>query len=421
MQFVIILLTLLSFLFSYRKERNIYNPLSLFSLYWLIVILLANLQLYGLYSASQKTYTFIAIGLFSFIIGYSVSLKKSNNIPIKRINNNYLVRYKLLIFLNILIIIFLFLRLINLINLLGAGYSWWEIRLMTTAVEKDLGLWGSKLNLFIYTYIVSPLVYFAVPTAILDYIVYKKSKLFVNSTIIVVVLFSIVTVSRNILVFSVIYLIASALIYRKKIQLSNRIRRVLKRIPLIVSIPIIGVITITLLRKAEANIFKEAYVYLAGAIPSFSIRLTEQVIDTHTYGMLTTRGFTRLFFIFLDNIGIHYPESYLNSQIVMENLERFITIGNDINMNAYATLFYQFYIDGGVLGIIFFSVVLGFICRKAYQGIKYNINIRNAVFYLLILQQLLFSVARIYTVYPTRALPFLLILFMFVKEKRKIH
>ncbi|MFS0647150.1 O-antigen polymerase [Siminovitchia sp. 179-K 8D1 HS] len=289
---------------------------------------------------------------------------------------------------------------------------------MTTATEKGLGLWGSELNLFIYTYIIAPLVYLAVPIAIVDYLVEKKNKLFVITTFIVIILFSIVTVSRNILVFSVIYFIFTSMIYRKQYAFSKVIKKNLKKAPVIIILAVLGIATITLLRKADANFLKEAYVYFVGALPSLTIRLGEPYADFRTYGMLSTRGFTRLIFIVLDNLGIHYPESYLRAQEIMDNLEGFIPIGNDINMNAYATLFYNFYIDGGLIGIVLFSALLGFICRKAYQGVKYNINIRNSVFFLLVIQQLLFSVARIYTVYPTRALPFLLILIMFVKVKK---
>ncbi|AIF45571.1 hypothetical protein X953_16525 [Virgibacillus sp. SK37] len=392
--------------------------MTLFYSYWFIVITLASFELYGMYSASQQTYMLIAIGLFGFAYGYLIMMKR----PTKEISKSrytFEVRYNIYIIFNIFVIGFLLLRLLDLLMLIAQGYSWWDIRLMVTAIEKDLALWGgSEWNLYIYTYIISPLVYLAVPIAIVDYLIEKKSKLFVNTTIIVVILFAVVTVSRNILVFSVIYFIFTSLIYRKKFNLSNKIRRNLRKTPVVISLPIIGVATITLLRKAEADFLKEAYVYLAGAIPQLSIRLTEPISDLHTYGMLTTRGFTRMLFIILDKIGISYPESYLRAQDVLDNLERFIPIGEGINMNAYATLFYHFYIDGGIIGVILFSALLGYICSRAYQGIKYNINIRNTVFYLLILQQLLFSVARIYTVYPTRALPFLLILVMFVKVKR---
>lgn len=417
MQFFIIAFSFICFIISYTKEKNIYNPMTLFFLYWFIVIALASMELYDIHSASQQTYGLIGLGLVSFAVGFLMKLKSSSSKIKKKYKTQYVVRYKIYIVLNILIILFLFFRLIALVTLLREGYSWWSIRLMTTGVEKGFGLWGSELNLVIYTYLVSPLVYLAIPIAVIDYLVEKKSKVFVWTTVIVVILFSIVTVSRNALVFSIIYLIFGSMIYGKHKKISEKIKKTLKKAPIIILLLAIGVGTITLLRKASAVFLKEAYVYLTGAIPSLSERLTEPFAELRTYGMLSTRGFTRIIFILLDKIGIHYPESYLTADDILDNLEGFIPIGKGINMNAYATMFYDFYIDGGLVGIILGSIILGYICRRVYIGVKYNINICNTVFYLLIIQQLLFSMARIYSVYPTRALPFILILFMFKRIK----
>lgn len=419
MQYVIIVFTLLCVFFSFNKERNIYNPMTLFFMYWFLVITLASLELYDIYSVSQEAYLLIAIGLFSFAIGYSITLKNTQSNRSER-RAGYEVKYKLFNIINILIILFLLLRLLDLLLLVSQGVSWWNIRLMVTATEKDLNLWGgNEFNLYLYTYIVSPFVYLAVPIAIVDHLIEKKNKLFVLTTAIIIVLFAIVTVSRNILVFAIIYYIFVTMIYRKQPALGKKIISSLRKTPIIIGLLITGVAVITLLRKSDAVFLKEAYVYLAGAIPSLSIRLTEPFAELRTYGFLTFRGFGRIIFIVLDKIGISFPQNYLKAEDIMDNLEIFIPIGKDINMNAYATLFYNFYIDGGIIGIILFSILLGYISRKAYQGVKYNINIRNTVFFLLLIQQLLFSVARIYTIFPTRALPFLLILLMFRKVKKE--
>lgn len=418
MQLIIILFCFLCVVFSYYQQKNIYNPMTLFYSYWLIVIIFASLELYGVYSTSQKAYFLIALGLFSFAYGYLVRLKKQPLKTVNKTSSNYVVRYKLFITINLIMIAFLLLRVYDLIQLLNAGYTWWDIRLMVTATEKNMALWGgSDLNLYFYTYIVSPFVYLAAPTAIVDFLILKKSRLFVITTIIYVVLFAIVTVSRNILIFSIIYFIFTIIIYKKQFKLPRVVMKNIKKVPLVIVSLIVGVASITLLRKEDAVFLKEAYVYLTGAIPSLSIRLEEPISELRTYGFLSIRGFTRLFFITLNNLGLDYPEVYLRAEDIMDNLEIFIPIGEDINMNAYATLFYNFYIDGGIVGVILLSATLGYICRRAYESVKYNINIRNTVFYLLIIQQLLFSVARIYTVFPTRALPFLLILLMFTKVK----
>ena len=51
--------------------------------------------------------------------------------------------------------------------------------------------------------------------------------------------------------------------------------------------------------------------------------------------------------------------------------------------------------------------VFGFICMKAFNAYENRGDTRSLVLYLILFQFILFSVARIYTVYPTRALSFI--------------
>ena len=87
-------------------------------------------------------------------------------------------------------------------------------------------------------------------------------------------------------------------------------------------------------------------------------------------------------------------------------------------MNAYATLFYDFYIDFGVIGIALLSFLFGYICMRAYKNFRKKVDMRSLVVYLILLQFIMFSVARIYTVLDTRALSFVWLFFMFQKEHK---
>ncbi|MFS0645393.1 oligosaccharide repeat unit polymerase [Siminovitchia sp. 179-K 8D1 HS] len=123
MQYVVILFLFLCVFFSYIKEKNIYNPITLFSLYWLLVILFASLELYGLYTTSQQAYLFIGLGMFSFAFGYSIRIKDLPHQKLCKKETKFLVRYKLYIIINILIIIFLLFRVADLLILIYSRYS----------------------------------------------------------------------------------------------------------------------------------------------------------------------------------------------------------------------------------------------------------------------------------------------------------
>ena len=86
-------------------------------------------------------------------------------------------------------------------------------------------------------------------------------------------------------------------------------------------------------------------------------------------------------------------------------------------MNAYATLFYDFYIDFGMPGIAIGSFFFGYICMRVFDLYRRACNSRNLVLCLILFQFVLFSVARIYTVYATRALSIIWLIPMFKKKK----
>ena len=125
-------------------------------------------------------------------------------------------------------------------------------------------------------------------------------------------------------------------------------------------------------------------------------------------------GFLHPIFFVTNRLHIlSYPKSFTNAKLVKDNLETFINLSPEISMNAYATLFYDFYIDFGWIGIAIGSYDFGFICMKAFNAYENRGDTRSLVLYLILFQFILFSVARIYTVYPTRALSFIWMIFMF--------
>jgi oligosaccharide repeat unit polymerase len=90
-------------------------------------------------------------------------------------------------------------------------------------------------------------------------------------------------------------------------------------------------------------------------------------------------------------------------------------------MNAYATLFYDFYMDFGYIGVALLSFLFGYLCMRSYKYYKRIGDMRSLVLYLILLQFIMFSMARIYTVLATRALSLLWLLIMFKKEENSIN
>lgn len=86
MNIVGIFITLMITLIGINKERKIYGPLTFFSGFWMILMLLASLKFFGLYESDDLAYVYITIGVASFCAGcllmnkIRLSDKSSSNI-----------------------------------------------------------------------------------------------------------------------------------------------------------------------------------------------------------------------------------------------------------------------------------------------------------------------------------------------------
>lgn len=400
------------------RKRDIMNPGTLFLIYWAFVVFMAALRLYDLMETSQKAYAFVWVGVIFFYFGSyfadKITLKKVSR------NWNYEVNYTFFYIAVTIVLLYSLYRVVFIVQLLASGNSWWEIRLMSTSGEGGSGtLKGGNLSDIIYSFVISPLVYLIVPTVIVEVFSGKKKKFPIYFAVIAVAFYSIATVSRAVWAFAILYVGAVVILFRKNIVLSRRQKRILKFAPLIVIVLALVINKITMMRNSEADIFANAYAYIAGCMPLLTIHLTESISSIRTYGMLTLYGFLNPIFFVTNFIHLFtYPTAFTNAKLVKDNLEPFFRLSPNITMNAYSTLFYDFYIDFGWIGIAVGSFIFAFICMKAFNVYKSRGDKKSLVLYLILLQFIFFSVARIYTIYATRALSLVWIIPMFMKVKK---
>lgn len=423
----IIVFSILAGIHLYIIKKEWLNPGTIFMFYWAFVVFMASLRLYGLRETSNKAYLFVAVGVFFFYLGsllkakVKFTFKKHRSLNLLPVSEKCKTNFRLLNIAAIVIIIYSLYRIRFIISLLGDGYSWWAIRLMSASGEGGEGtLKGGTLSDVVYSFIVSPLIYLIVPIIITEIFQGKKKWFSLILTILAMLTYSIATVSRAIWAFSIIYVVSTFFLMKKNQILTIKQKKIAKFVPIIVIILALIINKITNLRNSEADIFINAYAYIAGCMPILSIHLEETISQIRTYGMLTLYGFLNPIFFVTNYLHLFsFPEPYTNAKLVKDNLETFFSIAPNINMNAYATLFYDFYIDFGWIGIAIGSFGFGFLCMKAFNLYKHRKDTFSLVLYLILLQFILFSVARIYTVYATRALSLIWIFIMFKRAKEK--
>ncbi len=423
MSLVIIVFSILAGVHLCFVKKDWMNPGSIFLFYWAFVVYMASLRLYGLRETSDKAYSFVLIGVVFYYLGaYLASCRR--NIKRRTVRKtiylrHYETNYKFLYFASLVVILYSIYRINLIIQFLSLGHSWWDIRLMATSGDGGVGtLKGGNWSDMIYSFVVSPLVYLIVPTIVTEILSGKKNRISIILSVIAIVVYSISTVSRSVWGFAIVYVVIVVLLFRKNIVLSKRQKKILKIVPLIIVALALIINKITIMRNSEADIFANAYAYISGCMPLLSVHLEEAISNERTYGMLTLYGFFNPIFFLTNRLHIFsYPEAFTTAKLVKDNLEVFVSLSPTINMNAYATLFYDFYIDFGMPGIAIGSFFFGYICMRVFDLYRRACNSRNLVLCLILFQFVLFSVARIYTVYATRALSIIWLIPMFKKKK----
>lgn len=415
MQYVIITFSVLIIILSYLIEKNIYNPLTMFFGLYGIIIIFSTLGLYEMNVVSQKTYSIIFLGLFSFLLGFLYfetikpvfSLGKNHKATQVRF---YSIRYGLLNFLYVIIILLLLLRTISVFRLLLQGYDYVTIRANLVSITEQ-----TPLQVIVDNYFISPILNMLLPISAIEFF-YGEQK-YLSLTFIAVLLDVLSSGGRFIVLYLIIYLIIVYLIRNKGFKISNKIKR---RIYMIVAIAIVGIISMSRIRIGDRNIFSHLYAYIAGAIPHLDYRLSEMGnnID-YTYGTFYIRGFLAPIFLITNALGIiSYPSVFNMTNEVIAHISEpvFIGIGS---FNSFVTLFYYFFIDGGWLGVVIGSQIYGTIFSISYNSLKYNNNKLSMTFYLILLQGALISMVRWQFVNPSYALAFFYLLFIFKRDKQK--
>lgn len=399
-----------------KITKNIYNAATIFCGYWGILVFLNYLSLDGMHKPSELTYSYIFLGIFGFTIGCILALLRTKriNVKVRKGEPNYF----LLKIACVIIIAYCLYRISLIVVFLAQGYSWGEIRLMH-GIAGDSGegtLKGGTFSQILHDWCVAPLLYLLAPTLVIDLFIGKREKQFSIMAIVAMILYSVSTVSRAIWSFLILYAICVMIICKGKYQLPKKVKKWIRRIPIFIVILFLIIVFITQQRSAdsEANIILNMYAYLAGGISLMDIYLQSPISNMCTYGFFSMYGFVQPIFFVLNYLHIlDYPQAILDTIQIKDALEVYIPISDHITMNAYSTLFYNFYLDFRIVGIFIGSMIFGLICMKMYRNFKQRQDFKSLAIYLILVQFIIFSMARIYTSLTTRALTFIWILFMF--------
>ncbi len=420
MQVIMIIVCVCFAIFAYAVEKKFYNPVCIFCTVWALITFFTSLGLYGLYSVSGETYSILALGTFCFSIGGFVAFSQRRQFTLSFNRENYrplakdkveFINYKFLHIFGLIILVYMVVQSIAVFTLFRSGQTLFDIRSAlqgysdSSYVEQITALRGGNESLWlrrIYDWIILPGFHSLVLITCIDMIVGNKDKLLLFLTLGNVLLKVYSEGTRVVIFHAVIYVLLLLFIFGKKSLLSRRTKRIL-RILIILGVLAIIIVSNVRLSTMKKSIGEEIYLYFCCCLPLLDKWVMAlDASGTFTYGLASIYGLLVAPFRLLGHLG--FPLEWLNNiQEILNNPETFVTIRSasySTGANAYTTLYYQFYSDGGLLGCALGAFLFGYISGRIYVSFKKRIlesrsYYRSLYLYLLMVNFIIMSFIRI--------------------------
>lgn len=108
--------------------------------------------------------------------------------------------------------------------------------------------------------------------------------------------------------------------------------------------------------------------YYGASVQFFGSSIHRAGIDDYTFGFSALRGFFAPFFGILKFLGMDSPSVLNDANTYLEFLHsHLLRISPEKNYNSFATCFFQFYCDGGIIGIVLLSFLYGYYAQHIFE------------------------------------------------------
>lgn len=413
----------LTFLIYARFRRlSVLNPLCIFFIMWTFITGMYCLVRGDILPPSLHTTIIYAIGLFSFGAGAVVSLnvyKKKHNVNVAELSYIY-YDYNLLYWTLV-------------------GLCWW---IMGMAALRSLPylLAGTEINEIRYVMreevlgdVNVPFIYFAEPMSyvILQYSIFKIYKgehvaISLACILITTILTELCIGGRFFLyyvAFGFFFLFFVKKIKTRRIGIEG-VKRMSKTMRFLI-ILVITFLTFAIIQvTGEERLFSSIYSYFCGCIKLLDVKINEFLAtENYTFGFTSLNGFVRPVLVVLRAMGIigdlpqiaQSSETYL---LAVEEATTEVSRSGDI-FNGFVSMFYTFYVDLGIVGVIIGSTVWGWFCEKIFLLMKNRGHDKDVILYLLVLMALSMSMTRFPFCTYQYALSFVYVYFIFEFGRKK--
>ena len=367
-------------------DKQIYNPIVLFNIWWGITILVSGFGLYGIEVPSIKTYLIMLAAIISFDIPFIyiliVSGKKAFEVKTETAtddNVKTLINY--LIGLQLLIIIDLIRHSIRVFQLLASGLNYERIRYEYFYTDHIMSMYDNLIS----NYIVTPTITFSMILIALLLLEKHYSKILIFTTTLCVGLSAFFSGGRGILltfglIMSLAYLIQSS---RSPIKTKSIVK---VKLLVVLAIVIGFLIYITMARSTSGNfneIFHTGILYFTAPYIYFeklyNIALQDNVL---LFGGAFFGGvidFFMLIYKFVSGTDI----STMGQHVAKYN-QTALFVGVNSEYCAFPTMVYTFLYDFSYLGVILGPLLFGTLAMSSYKKMRTSNRLAYKGIYIMI-------------------------------------
>lgn len=403
----IVLVCLELAVFARKRTKQWTNPLTVFSLIWSMLFLLAGLELYDIYSATSDTYMLLFCGVIFFSIGFFITYgfrrKHSITISIKQrssINSNWKIRYPFIYILGLICLIYFGVQFVKVATVLFSGNGLAAIRQMAQNASSVNSTSGSKIINALRILIILPGSLAIIPLTAVDMWFGRKDKKLIFLCIGIILLRVLSEGGRILIVYFALHLFIGFIFAEKSAKQSewlSRIRKIRKKKKTLRCM-VLGLLIFLVwstFSRTGSNLMKTTYYYFSMQPYMFETWAKEADARNITgFGVASFNGFIFPVLYLLKNmLGIPFPNHFDSVyQLILDTDSQWQVITkNIVRANAYVSNFWVFYVDGKIFGVVLFSLLYGVIAGNIYSSAVKHTNIKTVCMYSFFLQCIVLS------------------------------
>ena len=388
-QLAVFLLIIFFVFLSKIKSGSFINPVLIFSFFWGGSILLSSFDLADIIMPSMRTYYYLLLAFVMYSLGSLTFLNKVNRQEVikMKFKTPFLMHCLFYFQIIVMVILLYFIRKgLAMIATMGpGGYR--------GLVYDTSGVFGS-FRMYI-EYLVQPAIYLFVIISVSGFFlkVLPKKNLFL--AVLNIMLYSIATLGRMpflLLFFSFIF----GFLYLNSV--ANL--KLTKKYLILILLPVVLILTMSVFRQNKntgsvVDIIWNYFIwYFTGNFTMF-----DYFLNNYTAGIDYDYSYFRAFSAGIENFfsplsNKIIPNYYEINKSLHEITKVFRNAGGGKAHNSNYSMLYAFYRDAGVIGVAFYSYVIGVINSWVYNAFSKKITLFNLSTLLFFTYMMIFCVLR---------------------------